>query len=313
MTIPEKIIKEAEDLRIAINRHNRLYYVLDAPEISDAEYDAILRRLVEIEEAHPALRTPDSPTQQVGAAPSEQFAPVQHTLPMLSLGNAMDEAEAVEFDARVKRFLGTDETIDYVAEPKLDGLSVELVYADGLLVLGSTRGDGVTGEDITANLKTVRSIPLKLSGDTVPPRIEIRGEIFINRGDFDELNKRREAEGEEPFANPRNAAAGSLRQLDPVVTAARPLNGFFYALGAVRGVVATSQWELLDYMERVGLQVNPEKKSCTGIMEALDFYRELSAKREDLPYEIDGMVWARHRAVRGGRWRTSSRRNRPGR
>jgi len=290
MTDLKTIKVKAEELRNAISRHNHLYYVLDAPEVSDAEYDALFRRLQELEETHPALRTTDSPTQRVGAAPSEQFASVRHSLPMLSLGNAMDEEEALEFDARVRRFLGTEETITYVAEPKLDGLSVELVYENGVLVLGSTRGDGVTGEDITANLRTVRSIPLKLIGGAVPPRIEVRGEIFINRADFDLLNQQREAAGKEPFANPRNAAAGSLRQLDPAITAARPLNGFFYALGAVQGVVATSQWELLDYMAGLGLQVNPLKRECSGITEALEFYTELDSKREALPYEIDGMV-----------------------
>lgn len=290
MTLPEKTIKEAEYLRNAINRHNHLYYVLDAPEISDVEYDTMLRRLMEIEEAHPALRTPDSPTQRVGAAPSDQFSPVRHTLPMLSLGNAMDEEEAVEFDARVKRFLGTEEAVTYVAEPKLDGLSVELVYEDGVLVLGSTRGDGVTGEDVTANLRTVRSIPLRLAGDSVPTRLEARGEIFINRPDFDALNQQRETDGEEPFANPRNAAAGSLRQLDPAITAARPLNGFFYALGTVQGVVATSQWELLDYLSALGLKVNPLRKICDGIEPVLEYYRELLDQRDDLQFEIDGMV-----------------------
>ena len=173
MNVPKKIIIEAEALRNAINRHNRLYYVLDAPEVSDAEYDALLRRLQELEETHPELHTPDSPTQRVGAAPSEQFAPVRHTLPMLSLGNAMDEEEAIEFDARVKRFLGREETVTYVAEPKLDGLSVELVYEDGIFTQGSTRGDGVTGEDVTTNLRTVKSIhvfqkhPLACGGITV--------------------------------------------------------------------------------------------------------------------------------------------------
>ena len=290
MPIPKKTIIEAEALRNAINRHNRLYYVLDAPEISDAEYDGLMRRLQEIEEAHPELRTPDSPTQRVGAPPNEQFAPVRHTLPMLSLGNAMDEEEAVEFDARVKRFLGSDDTITYVAEPKLDGLSVELVYEEGVFVLGSTRGDGVTGEDITANLRTVKSIPLRLAGGNVPARLEARGEIFINRPDFDELNRHREAEGEEPFANPRNAAAGSLRQLDSAITAARPLDGFFYTTGEVRGDVPDNQWDLLNWLEGLGMKVNPLRKKCDGIDEAVQFYASLGAKREEMPYEIDGMV-----------------------
>jgi DNA ligase (NAD+) len=290
MTIPDKIIQEAQELRDAINRHNHLYYVLDAPEIPDAEYDKLLRRLVEIEEAHPELATPDSPTQRVGAAPAEQFSPVRHTIPMLSLANAMDEEEAIEFDARVKRLLETDGEIGYVAEPKLDGLSVELVYEDGVLTVGSTRGDGVTGEDITANLRTVKSVPLKLTGNKVPTRLEARGEIFITREDFRKLNDSRDAEGEEPFANPRNAAAGSLRQLDSTVTASRPLDGIFYAVGQVDGEMPDNQWELLGWLKELGFKVNPMVRKCSGIAEAMEFYSELLAHREKLPYEIDGMV-----------------------
>ncbi|MGD8352536.1 MAG: NAD-dependent DNA ligase LigA [Pseudomonadota bacterium] len=290
MTILDKIIKEAQSLRDEINRHNRLYYVLDAPEISDTEYDALFRRLQEIEEAHPELRTPDSPTQRIGAPPSDQFTPVRHSLPMMSLANAMDDAEAVQFDARVKRFLGSDETVTYVAEPKLDGLSVELVYEGGVFTLGSTRGDGVTGEDITTNLRTVKSIPLRLIGENFPGRMDVRGEIFINRSDFDELNSQREGDGMEPFANPRNAAAGSLRQLDPAVTAARPLDGYFYAVGEVQGNIPDNQWDLLEFIAGLGLKVNPLKKRCGGIDEALEYYEYLSSIRGDLSYEIDGMV-----------------------
>ena len=290
MSIPENIKKEAVRLRSEIERHNRLYYVMDAPEISDADYDVLLRRLMEIEETHPALRTADSPTQRVGAAPGDQFASVRHTIPMLSLANAMDAEEAVEFDARVKRFLGSDETVTYVAEPKLDGLSVELVYENGVLVQGSTRGDGVNGEDVTANIRTVRSIPLRLAGDAVPTRIEVRGEIFINRSDFDILNRQRVAEDDEPFANPRNAAAGSLRQLDPSITASRPLDGFFYAVGAVDGEAPSTQRGLLDFLGALGLKVNTLWRVCEGIGPALEYYRELLEMRDDLQYEIDGMV-----------------------
>jgi DNA ligase (NAD+) len=308
MSIPDDIKKEAARLRSEIEWHNHLYYVLDAPEISDAEYDVLLRRLMEIEETHPALRTPDSPTQRVGAAPGDQFASVRHTIPMLSLSNAMDAEEAVEFDARVKRFLGSDKGVTYLAEPKLDGLSVELVYEDGILVQGSTRGDGVTGEDVTANIRTVRSIPLKLYPVTinlrqgfvgqeamgkearVPRRLEVRGEIFINRSDFDILNRQREAEGDEPFANPRNAASGSLRQLDPSITASRPLDGFFYAVGAVDGEAPSTQRGLLDFLGVLGLKVNPLWRVCEGIGPALEYYRELLEMRDDLQYEIDGMV-----------------------
>lgn len=290
MTVPENIKEEANRLRCEIERHNHLYYVLDAPEISDAEYDTLFHRLLEIEETYPVLRTPDSPTLRVGAAPSEEFASVIHTIPMLSLSNAMNEEEVIEFDARVKRFLGNGEAVAYVAEPKLDGLGVELVYIDGIFSLGSTRGDGITGENITANLRTVRSIPLRLTGEKVPVRLEVRGEIFMNKSDFDLLNKQRETEGQEPFANPRNAAAGSVRQLDPAVTASRPLDGFFYAVGEVDGDVPDKQWELLEYLSVLGLKVNAVRKRCCGIDEALDFYSELLASREGLSYEIDGMV-----------------------
>ncbi len=298
MPTPDHIKDETARLRAEIERHNRLYYVLDAPEISDAEYDAMFRRLVEIEEAHPELRTPDSPTQRVGATPGDQFAPVRHNLPMLSLANAMNDEETLQFDNRIHRFLGTGETISYVAEPKLDGLSVELVYENGIFTLGSTRGDGVVGEDVTANLRTVKSIPLRLSpgageaggAPAVPARIEVRGEIFINRSDFDHLNRQREAAGDEPFANPRNAAAGSLRQLDPAVTASRPLDSFFYAVGEVEGEAPTSQWALLDYLSALGLKVNPLRTICEGIGPALECYKDLVDQRDDLPYEIDGMV-----------------------
>jgi DNA ligase (NAD+) len=296
--VDSKIKTEAARLRSEIERHNRLYYVLDSPEISDSEYDALFRRLVELEEARPELRTPDSPTQRVGAAPSDQFASITHSTPMLSLGNAMNEEEAIEFDSRVRRFLGSDEAVAYLVEPKLDGLGIELIYEDGILVRGLTRGDGVMGEDVTANLRTVRSIPLRLSpaagvvGDdsSVPRRLEVRGEIFISKVDFDRLNRQREAEGQEPFANPRNAAAGSVRQLDPAITASRPLDGFFYAVGEVDGYVPDTQWELLNYLAALGLKVNRVRKRCSEIVEALEFYSELLASRDDLFYEIDGMV-----------------------
>ncbi|UCF31271.1 MAG: NAD-dependent DNA ligase LigA [bacterium] len=290
MSIPDTIKHEIAGLRSEIERHNYLYYVLDSPEIPDAEYDRLFRRLVELEEVYPELRTLDSPTARVGAPPSEEFGPVRHTVPMLSLQNAMTEGEAAEFDSRVKRFLGSEEEIDYVAEPKLDGLGVELVYEGGIFVLGSTRGDGTTGEDVTANLRTVRSIPLKLRGENIPDRIEVRGEIFMNRADFDRLNQARESREEPPFANPRNAAAGSLRQLDPGVTATRPLDGFFYAVGEVSGQVPDRQGELLEYLSRLGLKVNSLRRRSRGIDGALAWYGELLLMRDELPYEIDGVV-----------------------
>ncbi len=290
MSVSEEVRQEIARLRSELERHNHLYYVLDSPEISDEEYDRLFRRLVELEEAHPELRTVDSPTARVGAAPSEEFGPVRHTVPMLSLQNAMTGEEAAEFDRRVKRFLRSDGEIDYVAEPKLDGLGVELVYEDGVFVLGSTRGDGTTGEDVTANLRTVRSIPLKLHGEQIPDRIEVRGEIFMNRADFDRLNRARESRDEPPFANPRNAAAGSLRQLDPEVTASRPLDGFFYAVGGVSGKSPDSQGALLEYLSRLGLKVNPLRRLCKGVEGAIAWYDELLEMRDELPYEIDGVV-----------------------
>jgi DNA ligase (NAD+) len=298
MTDHEKIKTEIKTLRQEIERHNYLYYTIDRPEISDDEYDRLLRRLSDLEESHPELKTPDSPTARVGASPREDFGSVSHTIPMLSLGNAFNEEETLEFDGRVKRFLDTADEIDYVAEPKLDGLGVELVYERGSFVSGSTRGDGNTGEDITANLRTIRSIPLRLgalprrgAGELkVPERIEIRGEIFMAKGDFDELNIRRNEAGEEAFANPRNAAAGSMRQLDPEVTASRPLDGFFYAIGETSGDSPDNQWDLLSYLSSLGLKVNHLRKRCIGIEDTLSYYEELMGMREDLPYEIDGMV-----------------------
>ena len=286
--------REIERLRREIEHHNWRYYVLDDPEISDARYDALMRGLAALEDRFPGLRAPDSPTQRVGAAPCEEFAQVRHGLPMLSLGNAMGEDEAREFDRKVKRFLGTPEgaNIEYVAEPKFDGLSVELVYEKGALVRGSTRGDGITGEDVTANLRTVPSVPLRLRGKAgdIPQRLEVRGEVYIDLGDFEKLNREREKSGEPLFANPRNAAAGSLRQLDPSVTAGRPLKVFLYAPGRVEGWSFGSQWEFLRQLPEWGLRVDDHIRKCAGIDEAIAFHREMESGRDGLPYEIDGVV-----------------------
>src|SRR5215469_500632 len=216
---------EAESLREQINHHNYRYYVLDDPEITDAEYDHLMRRLEELEQAHPEIRTLDSPTQRVGAAPSQEFAAVRHRRMMLSLGNAMSAEEMLEFDRRIKRFLRSDGDLEYVAEVKLDGLAVELVYEDGHLTVGSTRGDGINGEDVTQNIRTIKSVPLRLIKTTGLPKIlEVRGEVILPRRAFERLNEERIKTGEPPFANPRNAAAGSLRQLDSHITASRPLD-----------------------------------------------------------------------------------------
>ena len=280
-------------LRKEINYHNYRYYVLDSPEISDAQYDRMLKKLKELEERFPELVTPDSPTQRVGARPLEAFREVKHSIPMLSLSNAFSEEEIRDFDARVRKFLETEKGPQYMAEPKLDGVAVEVVYENGTLSVGSTRGDGVTGEDVTQNLKTVRSIPLKLlqaKKQRVPALLEVRGEVMMRIEEFRKLNKEREKKGEPVFANPRNAAAGSLRQLDSSVTASRPLEVFFYAVGRVEGARFETQDELLRILPKLGLRVNPHVRVCKTIEDAIDYYRDMMQKRDSLAYEIDGAV-----------------------
>ncbi|MGD0843680.1 MAG: NAD-dependent DNA ligase LigA [Geobacteraceae bacterium] len=280
------------ELRQEIERHNRYYYVLDRPEISDAEYDALFRELLELEARFPELVTPDSPTQRVGGLPLEKFVQVTHRSPMLSLENALSEEEMRDFDGRIKRYLGlpAGREIDYVCEPKMDGLAVELVYEEGEFSVGSTRGDGFTGEDVTRNLKTVKSIPLRLAASHPPRLLEARGEVYLPLSAFQRLNAEREEEGEPPFANPRNAAAGSIRQLDPKITARRPLSIFCYAPGEVDGYGFQSQSEFLATLKQWGLPVNPLIKKCSGIDDVCDYYREMTERRESLPYEIDGVV-----------------------
>jgi len=287
----ERARREIEQLREQIRRYNYAYYVLDNPTITDAEYDELYRRLEELEREHPELITPDSPTQRVGAGPASGFPTTVHAVPMLSLANAFTEDEVRDSDRRVRKVLETEE-VTYVAEPKLDGLSVELVYENGILVRGSTRGDGVEGEDVTANLRTVRSIPLRLRSinNSTPPLIEARGEVFINKDDLRRLNEEREKNGLSPFANPRNLAAGSLRQLDPRVTATRPLRFYAYDYGRLEGIEVSSQIKLLDMLATLGIPTNPLRRLCHGIEEAITFYREFQRMREDLPYEADGIV-----------------------
>jgi len=284
--------RRTKELREAIEYHNYRYYVLDDPEISDAEYDRMMRELEKLEAEFPELRDANSPTQRVGAPPLEEFETVTHTIPMLSLANGQNEIEVREFDQRVRRFLGTDRDIAYVAEPKLDGLAVELVYERGNLVVGSTRGDGVNGENITQNLRTIRTIPLSLIGKEipVPERLEVRGEVYMEIERFRELNKKREASGEPLFANPRNAAAGSLRQLDPAITASRPLNIFFYGMGEISGYTFKTHSEFIEALPYWGLRVNPLTKLCRDIDEAIGYYDDIAGERETLPYEIDGVV-----------------------
>lgn len=286
------IEQKIQQLREGINYHNYRYYVLDDPEISDAEYDRLMRELQSLERQYPEFITPDSPTQRVGAAPQAEFATIAHTIPMVSLDNGFDEAEIREFDARVRKLLSPGATIEYVAEPKFDGLAVELVYEAGRFSLGSTRGDGFLGENITQNLKTIKSIPLKLIERTqsVPQRLEVRGEVVIGVNAFEALNRQREKNGEPIFANPRNAAAGSLRQLDPKITASRPLDIFFHSVGQVIGASFATHWEFLDTLMQWGLKVSPLRRLCQSLDDIFKFYNELGSQRERLPYEIDGMV-----------------------
>jgi len=280
-----------EDLRKQVALHSRRYHVLDDPLVSDAEYDRLYRDLVALEAAHPDWITPDSPTQRVGASPREGFASVAHVVPMLSLENGMDREEVEAFDARVKRFLETEDDIAYTAEPKYDGVACELLYEGGALVRGSTRGDGRTGEDVTHNLRTVRSIPLRLEGDGVPDRLEVRGEVFMTLAGFDALNRSRMEQGLEPFANPRNSTAGTLRQLDPRSAAGRPLDIFVYGIGRVEPDLGVStHCELMERLGGLGFKVNAHMRRSVGISGAIDFHDGLERDRDDLPYEVDGSV-----------------------
>lgn len=285
-------IQEIADLCQQIEKHNYQYYVLDDPIVSDAEYDRLFRRLVELEREYPDLASPTSPSQKVGAPPLKRFHTVQHTLPMLSLNNANDEEEMAEFDERIRRFFKVSDPIEYVAEPKIDGVAVELVYVEGKFTVGSTRGDGVNGEDITLNLKTIRSIPLVLRRGKrhVPQRLEVRGEIFLSRQAFQQMNREREEEGEPFFANPRNAAAGSLKQLDSTITAKRPLDVFCHGIGAVAGASFTSHLDFLAAIKDWGLKPVPFVKVCRNLEEVLSYQAEMERQRDELPYEIDGLV-----------------------
>jgi DNA ligase (NAD+) len=294
-----------EALREQIRYHNYRYYVLDEPIISDAEYDALMRELRALEAAHPELVTPDSPTQRVGAPPSEQFARVQHVVPMLSLANASDEAEVRAWYDRVVRLLGNDAQVAFVVEPKIDGLAVTLIYRNGILVRGATRGDGETGEDVTANLRTIPSIPLRLGAfannperqtngapvqAVIPPLIEVRGEVYMRIADFLRLNEQLAASGEKVAANPRNAAAGSLRQKDPAITARRPLRFFAYGIGQIEGVQVQTQWETLNLLRTLGFPVNRDARRFERLNDALAYCREWMTRRDELEYEVDGAV-----------------------
>ncbi|MCE4049946.1 MULTISPECIES: NAD-dependent DNA ligase LigA [Bacillaceae] len=278
----EKRVKELHNL---LNKYNYEYHVLDNPSVPDAEYDALLKELVDLEQTFPELKTSDSPSQRVGGEILDMFSKVQHETPMLSLGNAFNEADLRDFDRKVRQAIG--DNFSYVCELKIDGLAVSLRYVDGLFELGATRGDGTTGEDITANLKTIRSIPLRLNQ---PVSIEVRGEAFMPKKSFEALNKAKDENGEEPFANPRNAAAGSLRQLDPRIAASRNLDIFLYAIGDPGETGVRSHSQGLDLLDELGFKTNKERQRCATIEDVLQYVEGWQDKRPHLPYEIDGIV-----------------------
>lgn len=276
-------------LKSQIRHHDYLYYIKNRPEISDGEYDRLFRELVDLERAYPELVTPDSPTQRVGAFPLDEFGKVRHEQPMLSLDSLAEPDEVLAFDQRVKRELGTDH-IEYTVEPKFDGLSVEMVYDHGTFIRGSTRGDGNIGEDITVNLRTIRSLPLQLQAGTYPDHLVVRGEVYMRLSDFHALNRRMTERGDDVFANPRNAAAGSLRQLDSQITASRPLVVTCYEIMAMIGASPPSHWAELEALAMCGLPVPNLRRQCEGIDQVLAFHRETEDQRDNLPYEIDGVV-----------------------
>ncbi|MFQ5751248.1 MAG: NAD-dependent DNA ligase LigA [bacterium] len=290
--LKKEAVQKIQKLRSQLNYHSYRYYVLDDPEISDAEYDRLFRELQNLENEFPELITPDSPTQRVGAPPLDAFQTVMHTIPMLSLDNAFGNEEVRDFDGRVKRLLGSTEAVEYVVEPKIDGVAVELVYENGMFTLGSTRGDGIVGEDITLNLKTIKSIPLRLlsTDSAIPARIEVRGEVYYPTSGFTKLNKERAEKGEPTFANPRNTAAGTLRQLDSAITAQRPLDIFVHSMGQVVGHEFVSHFEALETFMKWGFRVNPYIAVCQGVQAVIERCAMIGELREQLDYEIDGAV-----------------------
>jgi DNA ligase (NAD+) len=287
----EKVKKRIEELRREIERHDYLYYVESRPEISDAEYDALMQELKRLESEHPKLITPDSPTQRVSGFIAEGFSPVEHRLPMMSIDNILTEEEALEFDKRVKRFLGITEDIEYTTEPKFDGVSASITYENGVLIQGATRGDGRVGEDVTANIKTVKAIPLKFrASNGIPMRIEVRGEVIMPKDAFRKLNKELSEGGEPIFANPRNATSGSLRQLDSGITAKRQLDFYAWGVGEVVGYEFETEWEVMQKLKSWGFKVEKRIMHCQGINEAISYHHEMESVRDELPYETDGVV-----------------------
>ena len=291
MTLPREVRHRVAALREDIERHNYEYYALDAPTVSDAEYDALFRDLQTLEAEHPQLVTSASPTQRIGTAPQAELGQVTHRLPMLSLGNAFQTAEVAAFDRRVREGTGAHE-IEYATEPKFDGLAISLTYVDGVFVRGATRGDGSVGEDVTANLRTIRAIPLKLAGKEMPALLEVRGEVLMLKRDFEALNEAQRARAEREFVNPRNAAAGALRQLDVRITASRRLTFFAYGIGAAEGASAfTRQSDVLDYLAECRFRVAAERDVVLGVDGLLGYYARIGRKRTGLPYDIDGVVY----------------------
>jgi len=292
MATKKHIAEKIKSLREQLNHHSYQYYVLDDPEIPDVEYDRLYRELQSLEQQHPEYITPDSPTQRVGDQPLSHFDTVKHELPMLSLDNVFDEEELAAFYKRISERLETDAAIEFAAEPKLDGLAVSLLYENGVLVRGGTRGDGTTGENVTQNIRTIHSVPLRLQGNDYPALLEVRGEVFIPRAGFEELNRRARENNEKIFVNPRNAAAGSLRQLDPRITARRPLAMYCYAVGQVQGMEdITTQSEVLEQLQHWGLPLCKEREVVIGVDGCLDYFHRIGEMRQQLPYEIDGIVY----------------------
>ena len=293
MTIPPDITARKEELYGLINKFNYQYYTIDNPEVSDSEYDRLFRELKQIETDYPALLTLDSPTQRVGGQVLDKFSQVSHSLPMLSLDNMFNEADLKAFNNRVKGWLNSENTPTYVAEPKLDGLAISLRYEQGILVQAATRGDGNVGEDVTINARTISSIPLKLSGSGIPEVIEIRGEVFITKQGFESLNKQQIADGKKPFVNPRNAAAGSLRQLDSRITANRPLEIYCYGLGEIKGLAKMlgSHSEAMSMIEKWGCRISPELQKVSSIEACSAYIEQIGERRNNLAYDIDGVVF----------------------
>lgn len=289
-SIPDEIRKEIERLVKEVNYHNYRYYVLDSPVISDEEYDRLFRRLKELEERYNYI-LPDSPTQRIGAPPLDKFEKVRHTEPMLSLDNAFSYEDVIDFDSRVKRLLRLDGDIEYTIEPKYDGLAIEITYINGLLYKASTRGDGYEGEDVTQNIKTIKAVPLRIEGvEKIPEVIDIRGEVYMDIEEFEKLNREREKKGEPLFANPRNAAAGSVRQLDPSITASRRLNLACYGVGSMKGISFTGQMEFIQWLEQARFPIPALIRLVRGINKVIEVIRELEVKRREFPFETDGAV-----------------------